>query len=83
MLKPSNRSRFDRTRSFGTTQHVALSQLAIDCLSGPGRLPAEGDAVISYMIETEETEGWRKRPGELVREAAALSSAADRPFRRG
>lgn len=29
--------------------HVALSQVALDCLAGPGRMPAEGEAVIEYM----------------------------------
>ena len=73
LLKPPNRNPFDRCRSFGATQHVAMSHLAIDCLSGPGRMPAEGEAVISHMAETEEADRWHKRPGELAREAAALS----------
>lgn len=28
---------------------VGLSQLVLDCLSGPGRLPAEGEAVLAWM----------------------------------
>jgi hypothetical protein len=48
---------FERTRVVDGLRHVALSQLALDCLAGTGRMPAEGDAVLGYMIE-HETE-WR------------------------
>ncbi|WP_207393903.1 helix-turn-helix domain-containing protein [Actinomadura formosensis] len=40
---------FERTVDHGGVRRVALSQLALDCLSGPGRMPAEGEAVLSYM----------------------------------
>jgi DNA-binding transcriptional ArsR family regulator len=40
---------FERTTVEHGIQRVALSQLVLDCLSGPGRMPAEGEAVISYM----------------------------------
>lgn len=36
---------------------VALSQLAIDCLAGNGRLPEEGEAVLRFMSEHEDR--WR------------------------
>jgi hypothetical protein len=36
---------------------VALSQLAIDCLAGNGRLPEEGEAVLGFMREHEDR--WR------------------------
>jgi hypothetical protein len=36
---------------------VALSQLAIDCLAGNGRLPEEGEAVVRLMSEHEDR--WR------------------------
>ena len=29
--------------------HVAYSQLVLDCLGGPGRLPAEGEAVLEQL----------------------------------
>jgi hypothetical protein len=38
---------------------VAMSQLALDCLSGPGRLPADGEALIEWMANNEEE--WRGR----------------------
>ncbi|WBQ04650.1 hypothetical protein [Kribbella sp. CA-293567] len=37
---------------------VALSQLVLDCIAGPGRLPAEGEAVLKYMQENPGL--WRK-----------------------
>jgi hypothetical protein len=37
--------------------HVALSQLALDSLSGSGRMPASGQAVLDYMERT--VEQWR------------------------
>lgn len=64
LLQPNNERPFERLRQFGAAEHVALSQLVIDCLSGPGRLPAEGEAVLARMAESEDT--WRRPPGELA-----------------
>jgi hypothetical protein len=36
---------------------VAISQLAIDCLAGNGRLPEEGEAILGFMRENEDR--WR------------------------
>jgi hypothetical protein len=36
-------------RTVDGVPHVSLSQLALDCLSGPGRMPSEGEEVIRYM----------------------------------
>jgi hypothetical protein len=48
--------------------YVAPSQAAVDCLTGTGRMPAEGEALIAWMTENESR--WR------------LSSIADlRPSR--
>lgn len=49
---------FDRSRIVDDIPHVALSQLAIDCLSGPGRMPAEGEAVLEYLAAAEGE--WRR-----------------------
>lgn len=49
---------FERSRVVDGIEHVALSQLALDCLAGPGRLPAEGEAVLASMAESEVL--WRK-----------------------
>lgn len=54
LLRAGNSVVFQRTRMVGDhVPHVALSQLAIDCLSGTGRMPAEGEAVLDKMISTE------------------------------
>ncbi|MBV9143091.1 MAG: hypothetical protein JO115_19620 [Pseudonocardiales bacterium] len=71
LLQSSNSGILLDRRGFGATEHVALSQLAIDCLSGPDRMPAEGEAVLAHMVAT--VDSWRRDPGELVNEAAALS----------
>ncbi|MGW4623444.1 helix-turn-helix domain-containing protein [Streptomyces sp. NPDC004592] len=42
---------FERTVQIGGIQHVALSQIVLDCLGGPGRMPAEGEAVLEYMAD--------------------------------
>ncbi|MGH3988626.1 MAG: hypothetical protein ACRDTZ_15145 [Pseudonocardiaceae bacterium] len=38
---------------------VGLSQLVLDCLSGPGRLPAEGEALLEWMTGHEDE--WRSQ----------------------
>jgi hypothetical protein len=40
--------------------HVALSQLVLDCLGGPGRMPAEGTSILEYL-ELDEESSWRRR----------------------
>lgn len=48
---------------------VGLSQLVLDCLSGPGRMPAEGEAVLEWMVEHEDE--WRQ-PSPLKRRGSAV-----------
>ncbi|MEU4128640.1 helix-turn-helix domain-containing protein [Streptomyces wuyuanensis] len=45
-------------------QYVAPSQAALDCLAGPGRMPAEGEALLEFMER--QPEKWRasKNNGE-------------------
>lgn len=43
--------------------YVAPSQVAVDCLTGNGRMPAEGEALLEWMMENEDT--WR-RPSALL-----------------
>lgn len=40
--------------------HVAVSQLVLDCLGGPGRMPAEGTSILEYL-ELDEESSWRRR----------------------
>jgi hypothetical protein len=45
---------------------VALPQVAVDCLTGNGRMPAEGDALLTWMATNEKA--WRL-PSEKLLEA--------------
>ena len=38
-------------------RYAAPSQVAVDCLTGNGRMPAEGEALLSWMQENEDA--WR------------------------
>lgn len=40
---------FTRTRTVGKVPYVSVTQAAIDALNGPGRMPAEGDALLEWM----------------------------------
>lgn len=57
ILKPFDRVVFDRTRIEEGLRYAAPSQIAIDCLGGNGRMPAEGEALLKWM-EAEES-SWR------------------------
>jgi Bacterial regulatory protein, arsR family len=48
---------FARSRRVNGVRHVALSQLALDCLGGTGRMPAEGEALLRYM--SDHVDAWR------------------------
>jgi hypothetical protein len=49
---------FDRTRSRGALVCAAPSQVAADLLTGPGRSPSEGEALLEWMREHEDA--WRR-----------------------
>lgn len=49
LLRAAHRSQLTGIRSVGNTFHVGLSQLALDCLSGNGRLPEEGEELLAWM----------------------------------
>jgi len=57
LLRAANPVVFERTRDVDGVRHVALSQLVLDCLTGNGRMPAEGEAVLSYMVD--HVDEWR------------------------
>lgn len=57
LLRAHDKVVFERTVYEGGVHRVALSQLVLDCLSGPGRMPAEGEAVLARMQE--EPHLWR------------------------
>ncbi|RMI37446.1 hypothetical protein EBN88_19080 [Streptomyces triticirhizae] len=39
-------------------RYVGPSQLVLDCLAGPGRMPAEGETVLGFMARDESA--WRE-----------------------
>ncbi|MFJ3826045.1 helix-turn-helix domain-containing protein [Streptomyces nodosus] len=57
LLSPWDLSVWQRSRKYDSYWQVGLSQLVLDCLSGPGRLPAEGEKVLEYMAANEHA--WR------------------------
>jgi DNA-binding transcriptional ArsR family regulator len=57
LLQPFDPVVWERTSTDGRITYVAPSQTAIDCLTGNGRMPAEGDALVQWM--TDNTEAWR------------------------
>lgn len=58
---------FERCRVVDGVPHVAYSQLVLDGLGGPGRMPSEAEAVLEYMSENESS--WREpnKPARLPR----------------
>jgi hypothetical protein len=48
---------WDRGSEESSLRYVAPSQAAVDCLTGNGRMPAEGEALIAWMTENEQR--WR------------------------
>jgi len=58
---------FDRCRIVDGVPHVAYSQLVLDGLGGPGRMPSEAETVLEYMTENETH--WREpnKPARLPR----------------
>jgi len=60
LLRAANRAQLVWRRQTESGQiHVGISQLAMDCLSGNGRLPEEGDALLEWM--TGNISRWRAR----------------------
>jgi IclR helix-turn-helix domain len=56
MLRPYDPVVWDRTTGDGLL-YTAPSQIALDCLTGNGRMPAEGEALLEWMTEDESR--WR------------------------
>ncbi|WP_091278099.1 hypothetical protein [Micromonospora haikouensis] len=59
LLRPEDEAQLARSRQVSGRTHVGLSQLALDCLGGNGRLPEEGHALIDWMRKHESQ--WRLR----------------------
>jgi hypothetical protein len=57
LLRPYDEAVWSRLDSEGDIAFVAPSQAAADCLTGTGRMPAEGDALLAWMVDNEDS--WR------------------------
>jgi len=67
LLRPFDPVVFSRTSLQNGLRYVGPSQIAVDCLTGNGRMPAEGEALLKWMQEDESA--WRFRSlGDLHRE---------------
>ncbi len=75
LVRPDNEVVFARAVRDGGLSWAAPSQVAMDCLAGSGRMPAEGDAVIEWMRENEST--WRYPSIEAMVAAAERGVMGD------
>jgi len=57
LLKPFDPVVYERAAQEDGLSYVAPSQAAVDCLAGNGRMPAEGEALLTWMKENESL--WR------------------------
>lgn len=53
LLRPFDPVVWQRTSEQDGVRYVAPSQVAVDCLTGNGRMPAEGEAVLQWMLASE------------------------------
>ncbi len=57
LLRPFDDVVWARTSTVGGVTYAAPSQVVVDCLSGNGRMPAEGEALLDWMAAHEDQ--WR------------------------
>jgi hypothetical protein len=58
LLRPFDSIVWEGTEEQERIRYVAASQAAVDCLTGNGRMPAEGEALLSWMVANEQE--WRR-----------------------
>lgn len=68
IARPYDQIVFKRTWIRDNVVYASLAQTAVDCLTGPGRMPAEGEALLEWMQ--------RKAPRW---QAPSLTTVADQP----
>jgi len=65
LLRPFDPVVWDRAATEDGVTYVAVSQAVVDCMTGTGRMPAEGEALLAWMIANESQ--WRANSlGELA-----------------
>ncbi|MHB8300921.1 MAG: hypothetical protein ACYDDW_20730 [Dermatophilaceae bacterium] len=70
LLRPYDLVVVERLELIDGLHVVAPSQLALDCLSGNGRMPAEGEALLSWMADHEAQ--WRRSTIEGMEPRGAI-----------
>jgi hypothetical protein len=60
LLRPFDPVVWERTDEDAGLRYVAPSQAAADCLTGNGRMPAEGEALLAWMVDNQSR--WRIPP---------------------
>lgn len=73
LIRPDNKTAFEGATRDGGIAWAGPSQVAIDCLAGTGRMPAEGEALVAWMSEN--TGEWRFPSIEALLEATGPSGA--------
>ncbi|HUY62043.1 MAG TPA: helix-turn-helix domain-containing protein [Candidatus Dormibacteraeota bacterium] len=69
LLRPADRFVYARAHEADGLRYAGPSQVALDCLTGPGRMPAEGEALLTWMAA--HPTGWQ------LPALAALPAAPD------
>ncbi len=65
LIRPENDIVYTNARTAkDSVRYAAPSQVAIDCLAGTGRMPAEGEAAVDWMQQNESL--WRTSLDELI-----------------
>jgi hypothetical protein len=64
LLRPFDRVVWEQLETEDGLTYVAPSQAAVDCLTGPGRMPAEGEALLGWLAANEPK--WRLNSLRLV-----------------
>ncbi|MCY4369116.1 MAG: hypothetical protein OXF41_06760, partial [bacterium] len=49
LARPYDPIVFERTWTRNGMNYASIPQVAVDCLTGPGRMPAEGEALLTWM----------------------------------
>jgi hypothetical protein len=78
LVEPADEVVFDRSWRNGPFRVAALTQVAADCLNGPGRMPAEGEALIEWMTQNEGL--WRAANLEAVGKESSELNLPARPL---
>jgi hypothetical protein len=58
LLSPYDQVVWERTSFHNHLTYAAPSQVVVDCLTGNGRMPAEGEALLEWMVNNEAS--WRE-----------------------